>query len=247
MTIFSDQFNGQPFQIFSIYHLYGILSVILFSIFMVVILKKLDSEKANNFTRHFLAYVLIIQELSLSVWRMWHGHWEISTSLPLHLCGLGIIISAVMLWKKDEKLYDFLYFWGTAGATQALLQPNLSIYNFPHYRFLQFFVSHGFFVAAVIFATFILNFRPRFKSIYKAFVITNIFAFFIGIFNFASGSNYMFIAHKPETASILDFMGPWPLYLIPLEFIALFMFTIVYVPFLINDLIKKPVKVGIEN
>jgi len=246
-NFFNNDFQGASFQIFSTHHLYGILSVILFSLLMVFSLKKVNSPKINDIVRYFLAYALIIQEVSLSVWRLSVGRWELATSLPLHLCGLGIILSSVMLIKKDKKLYEFLYFWGTAGATQALLQPDLSTFGFPHYRFFQFFVSHGLLVAAVIFATFILNFRPKFKSIYKAFVITNIFAFFIGIFNFASDSNYMFLAHKPETASIMDFMGPWPLYIIPLEFIALFMFTIVYVPFMIKDLKTKSNRLEVEN
>jgi len=246
-NFFSRNFIGSPFQIFSTYHLYGILAIILFCIFMVVWLRKLNSNKINDIVRYTIACALLVQEVSLSIWRISIGTWQVSTSLPLHLCGIGIILSAFMLINKDNKHYDFLYFWGTAGATQALLQPDLSTYGFPHYRFFQFFISHGLFVSAIIFATFILNFRPKFKSIYKAFVITNVFAFFIGIFNFATNSNYMFLAHKPETASILDFMGPWPLYLIPLEFIALFMFTIAYLPFLVKDLITKSASIEMKN
>ena len=247
VQLFTDNFTGPGFQIFSTAHLYGLLGVLLFNIFMVMLLKKINSEKINNIIRYFIAIALVLQEASLSIWRMYHGRWEIATSLPFHLCGLGILFSAYMLMTKSKKLYEFLYFWGMAGATQALLQPNLSEFSFPHYRYFQFFVSHGLFFAAIIFATFILKFRPRFKSIYRAFVITNIFAIFIGVFNFATDANYMFIAHKPDTPSILDFMGPWPLYLIPLEFIALFLFTLVYVPFLVRDFLRKPLSVETKN
>ncbi|MBN2282055.1 MAG: TIGR02206 family membrane protein [Candidatus Marinimicrobia bacterium] len=244
---FDYNFKGEPFQIFSTYHLYGLLAVLFFAIFLIMALKKLNSAKTNEFVRYFLAAALLLQEVSLNLWRIWYGKWEVSTSLPLHLCGLGIILSSIMLVKKDYKLYEFLYFWGTAGATQALLQPDISNFGFPHYRFFQFFVSHGLLFASIIFATFVFNFRPKFKSIYKAFVITNIFAFFIGLFNFAVGSNYMFIAHKPDTPSILDFMGPWPLYILPLEFIALFLFTLVYIPFLVHDLVIKSASIETEN
>lgn len=231
----ADNFSGNAFELFSKPHLYGLLGVAVFNIFMVYILKLIDSDKMNIYFANALATLLILQELSLNIWRISIGQWSVATSLPFHLCGLGIIFSAFMLVRKDKKLYEFLYFWALAGASQAMLQPDIGIYGFPHYRFFQFFISHGLFFAAIIFATFIYGFRPKFRSIYKAFVITNVFAFFIGIFNFIFNSNYMFLAHKPETASILDFFGPWPLYIIPLEFITIFLFTLVYVPFWIKD------------
>lgn len=236
---FAKNFTGHAFELFSRAHLYGLLSVLLFNIFMAYGLRKINSDKINKCFGITLAILLILQELSLNIWRIFTGAWQVSTSLPLHLCGLGIILSAIMLVKRDKRLYEFLYFWAVAGATQAMLQPDIGNFGYPHYRYFQFFVSHGLFFSAIIFATFIYKFRPEFKSIYKAFVVTNIFGFFIAIFNFLSGSNYMFLAHKPETASLLDFLGPWPLYIIPLEFLALFLFTLVYLPFLLKDSLSK--------
>ncbi len=236
---FSANFMGNKFEIFSIAHINGLLITLMAIVMMVIILKKMNSMRLINMTRQFIAYGLIIQEVSLSIWRIAIGHWQISTSLPLQLCGTGILLSAVMLIRKSRMMYEFLYFWAIAGGIQALLQPNLTQYGFPHYRYFQFFVSHGLFIAAVVFATIFMNFRPRGKSIYKAFVVTNVFALIVGFINFILGSNYMFLAHKPETASILDFLGPWPLYIIPLELIALGMFTLVYLPFLIKDYLPK--------
>jgi uncharacterized membrane protein YwaF len=40
---------------------------------------------------------------------------------------------------------------------------------------------------------------------------------FVGLVNWAIGSNYMFIARKPDTPSLIDVLGPWPLYIIWLE------------------------------
>jgi len=49
--------------------------------------------------------------------------------------------------------------------------------------------------------------------------------------NMLLGSNYMYLAHKPATASAIDFLGPWPLYLLWLELIALALFLLMALPF----------------
>jgi hypothetical integral membrane protein (TIGR02206 family) len=63
---------------------------------------------------------------------------------------------------------------------------------------------------------------------------------FVGLVNWLIGSNYMFIAHPPETASLIDVLGPWPWYLLSLEGIAVVVFLLLYLPYLFIDLRRKP-------
>ena len=62
-------------------------------------------------------------------------------------------------------------------------------------------------------------------------------------FNQILGSNYLFIAHKPETASLIDVLGPWPWYILSLEVIGAVMCLLLYLPFAISDMRKKRVPV----
>lgn len=238
-TFFNYYYHGGDFNLFSISHINALLTLLLMNILMVYIIRKTQSEKISNIIRITLAIILLIQELSLSIWRLSYGEWRVATSLPLHLCGIAIILAAFMLFKKSKTIYEVVYFWAIAGATQALITPDIGQYGFPHYRYFQFFVSHGLLVTAVIYATFILKFRPSAKSIYKTFVITNIYMIIIGVFNFLTGSNYLFIAHKPETASLIDLMPPWPYYIIHLELLALILFSLCYLPFTFQYLFEK--------
>jgi len=43
----------------------------------------------------------------------------------------------------------------------------------------------------------------------------------------------MFLMEKPMGGSILDFLGPWPWYLLSLEFVGLLMLLLCYAPFAI--------------
>lgn len=55
--------------------------------------------------------------------------------------------------------------------------------------------------------------------------------------NILTGGNYMFLARKPSTASLLDVLGPHPWYLLALEVVAVVLFMLLYLPFAIK---KRP-------
>ena len=61
----------------------------------------------------------------------------------------------------------------------------------------------------------------------------------IFIFNLLIGSNYLFIAHKPETASLMDVLPPWPVYIVFVELIGIGVSLLLYAPYLWSDLRKK--------
>jgi hypothetical integral membrane protein (TIGR02206 family) len=144
-----------------------------------------------------------------------------------------------MLLNNNYLLFEINYFWGLGGAIQALLTPDIGIFGFPHYRFFQFFTSHGLIILAVLYMIFIADYRPKHKSIWKVFLITNGYMILMAGFNWLTGGNYLFICHKPENGSLMDFMGPWPWYILTLEFVGIISFYLYYSPVAIANLIKK--------
>jgi len=62
----------------------------------------------------------------------------------------------------------------------------------------------------------------------------------IGLVDYLTGVNYGFLLHKPEAASILDYLSDtrW-LYIMGLEGLALLFFALLYVPFLIVDFFRS--------
>ncbi|BFN36409.1 TIGR02206 family membrane protein [Fidelibacter multiformis] len=218
-----------PFILFGREHLSAIGLIILASIFIPVYVKKHVPEEKEYYIRLVLGILIWGQEISLNVYRVIYQEWDFSNSLPFHLCGFAILMLPVMLYKKSYALYEILYFWGLAGATQALLTPNIDV-GIPHYRFFQFFVSHGLIVFTVMYATVVWNYLPTLRSLAKASVLTLFLLIPIGLINILTHGNYFFIAHKPETASVLDYFGPWPLYLLPMIGMGVIMFLVVYTP-----------------
>ena len=58
-----------------------------------------------------------------------------------------------MLIFKNRPIYEFAYFLGITACANYLLTPDLGIYGFPTYRFIQTFISHGFVITAAIYMT----------------------------------------------------------------------------------------------
>jgi hypothetical integral membrane protein (TIGR02206 family) len=146
-------------------------------------------------------------------------------------------LAAVLLATRSRTLFEVLYFWGFAGATQAMLTPDLqtSGFNFPHFVYWIFWTSHGVIWWAVIFAAAAWGYRPTWGSIPRVFLITNLVLAAVGLVNWATGGNYMYVARKPDYATLLDYLGPWPWYIIPLQLIGLVAFVLVYLPYALRD------------
>jgi hypothetical integral membrane protein (TIGR02206 family) len=169
------------------------------------------------------------------LWNWWAGIWSLAYTLPLHLCTLANLLAPLMLWRRSYTLYQVLYFWGMAGVTQALLTPDIGLYGFPHFVFIIFFTSHGATIASVLFAAIADGYRPYWRSIPLVALITIGFMAFAGLVNWLTGGNYLFIARPPGTASLIDFLGPWPWYILSLTVIGMAVFVVVYLPYALRD------------
>ena len=232
--------NGpQPFVFFSPQHWGALLVILALAMLLYFNRNWFRKPRIDHRFRWILAAALLLQELSISLWRLSQGLWTASNSLPLHLCGAAIFIGAITLVRPSYRLYEILYFWGLGGAVQALLQPTLGEFGFPHFRYFQFFVGHGLIVLVGLYLTWVGEQRPRHRSVWQVWGWTNLYLVIIAFVNWLVDGNYLFICYKPPTGSILDFFGPWPWYVLVLEVVALVSFYIYYSPFAIADLIRR--------
>lgn len=193
-------------------------------------LKIRSHPKLKRIIRLLLVFILLCSEAGLQVWYLSQDVWKSSSSLPLELCGITLLLSVIMLITRSRLLYSFLYFAGIGGAFIALITPNL-VYPYPHFRFLLFFVAHGAIILASLYMTWIEGYKPTWKSLFFTMICLNVVAAFVWVINYLLDSNYMFLAHKPSTYSVLDYFGPYPYYLLVEELFAFLVFLIMYLMF----------------
>lgn len=180
--------------------------------------ERLRQPSANRAARRSLAALLAGSEAALQISYAIGGGWDVY-SLPFELCSITLWLSAVLLLTGNRKLYEVSFFLGTLGATQALLTPNLSA-TFPEFGYFHFFIAHIAIVAANVYMTVVERLRPTFASVLRALAWLHVLAIPAALANLAFGTNFMYLARKPNTASLLDLLGPWPWYLLQLEVVA---------------------------
>ena len=231
--------NIEAVYLFSTSHVVAIFTIIAFTVIISQLFRKPQLEKYRVIFRYTFFFVFLVEEILYKIWRIAIFHSPIRENLSLNLCAITIILLMIVLINKNERLFELTYFWGLAGATQAILTPDIGQYGFPHFRFFQFFLSHGSIVAVVVFLTVVEGLKPKKGSIKRVFIMTNAYALVIFLVNYILGTNYLFISRKPVTASALDLLGPWPWYILSLEGIALVLFVIMYSPFIISKFVQK--------
>ena len=119
-----------------------------------------------------------------------------------------------------------------------MLTPDIVV-DFPTIWFLIFFIGHGAAIVSVIFLTLALGMRPWPRSLLRAFLWSNVYLLCAGFVDYLLNANYGYLCEKPQRGSLLDYLGPWPLYIGGLEIVAAFTFFILYLPFLIADSFHK--------
>ena len=238
IEFFDPNYTGAPFDLYGTGHLIFLAIDVVIILFLIFGWKN-PSEKAKRNTRYLLAATLFIWEGAYHVWNIVNGTWSVQEHVPLHACSVMVWTGIYMLLTKNYTIYEFSYFLGMGGAMQAILTPEAGIYGLPHFRAMQTLIVHSTLVIAPIYMSAIEGFRPTWKSFKHVAIGVNLYMLFVYFINLLLDSNYMYLIHKPETASLLDVLGPWPWYILSLEVLGFAIFFLLYLPYFIKDLRAK--------
>lgn len=236
-----DPYDASPFIAFSTSHMISMFIIVLLVLLLFLFRHSLRrlSERSSRLLRIGLASAMIGSEIVLQLWYVYGGIWSLQTSLPLELCSLTLLLSALLLLTRTRWLYSAVLFAGIAGALMAIVTPNLG-YAYAHFRFIQFFTAHAMIILALLYMTWVEQFRPGWRSVAGSMIFVNIAALVVYAADVLLGANYMFLRHKPNTPSVLDMLGPYPVYILGEEVLALVLFTLLYIVlFAIPDRVKQ--------
>lgn len=215
MEWFGGSYKENPFIMFSANHLIMLAFLLIISAWIFLFRTKLRAKDWRS-SEIGLAILLTLFEVTYYVWLIRNRIWHVSDSLPLELCSISLLLTIILLLTKKKWVYEILLFTGLLGATQALVTP-LLYYDFPHFRFLHFFFTHFMMIWVPLYFTWVKGYRPTIWSVVKLLLFLNVLLPIIMAVNKLVNGNYMFLRHKPESASLLDYLGPYPNYIFSME------------------------------
>ena len=230
--------DSPEFHAFGLAHLVVILLTIGLPFFLAFTVHRTKSRFLERSICFAISALLLVNYVGYLIVARHFGVTQWYKALPLQLCDWAMFVIVVALWTGNRRWLELAYFWGIGGTLQAILTPNLR-YGFPDLRFISFFVAHSGIIIGIVFLMLIYGFRPRPGGVLRTFLWTEIYFVVAFTFNLLTGENYGFLLHKPEAASLLDFLSDSRLpYLIEFHLLAWLFFAVLYAPFAIVDLIR---------
>ena len=216
------------FHLFGPAHLFILFAVISLAAILALVHRRLPP--GSKTVRLTLASALLADSAVFYAYQITQGQLTFPDHLPLELCDASLCLVILALFTLNKLVFDLAYYGALAGATMALLTPNLWE-DFPSFSTIQFFVDHGLIVVGALFLAWSGLARPRSGSVRRAMIAVNLFAVCVGTFDYAFKTDYMYLRAKPPNTSLLDVLGPWPWYLAATEFVACGVFLLLYLPF----------------
>lgn len=216
------------FQLFGLTHLAIIASVPLIAWLLALWTRKQPTLAAP--IRITAGALLLINELIWYGFKIQKGWFLFPGNIPLQLCDLILWLTVIAMIFRAQFAFELAFFAGLIGASMAVLTPDLWE-PFPTYPTVYFFLAHCGIVICILYMLFSKTMRPLPGCLWRAMIALNIYTAVIGLFNWIFKTNYMYLCQKPTNASLMDYFGPWPLYLVTAQLFALAFFTLLWLPF----------------
>ncbi len=224
-------FEETAFTAYSLEHFYPMFFFFILGCISIIFAKR----KLNITQQRRFGVLLALIPFCGVFFRMYYaykvGNFSLQSELPLHLCRLLGIAAPFIMYSKNRYVLGMFYFWTLAGTLNANLTPDLPE-GFPTLSYISYWTLHSGLVLVALYSVFVYRLRVHIKDMVNVFWATNVFLVIIHLINFVIGSNYFYTMHKPPAASLLDYMGPWPWYILSGEIMVFILMGLVYIPFL---------------
>ncbi|MCB9596102.1 MAG: TIGR02206 family membrane protein [Sandaracinaceae bacterium] len=145
--------------------------------------------------------------------------------LPAELCNALFFIGAFALWTDSKVAHEIVFFWTFAGTVHALITPTPNE-GWPSLEYVRYFAAHGLLVLTAVYAVVALDKVVTRWSLLRAAIALQVWEAIVAVVDWTLDQNFMYLKRPPPSPTLIDALGPWPVYLVSLEAIGLISFAI---------------------
>jgi len=143
---------------------------------------------------------------------VWTGQWHPQDNLEMQLCGFSRILAILLLVFRQNWAFYPLFFWGIVGGLHAFLTPQYTAGS-SDLLFWEYNLAHAGIMIAPLYYYFVHRFEIQRWTWAKMLLVNVLLMLPVGLVNYATGANYMFLSQKPVAENPF-IVGEWPTYIL---------------------------------
>lgn len=214
----------------SLQHVLPILLGVSLTYLLIAYSQRFFNQKQKAQTVHLLACFVSFTIICFHAYRIAYDNYNFKTDLPLYLCSLLALIIPLFTYFKKYWMFEILVFWIIGGTLQGVITPDIAV-GIPSFDYFRYWIVHLGLLSVIFYFIFVLEMKPRLKSVFKSFFALQLYVVLMVIINYALDANYFYLNEKPKSASLLDYFGDWPYYIIVGQLVIIPLFLLIYLPF----------------
>lgn len=142
--------------------------------------------------------LVLFMTLSNHIILLINDSWTLKSNLPIHLCSVSALICCFIgFTKKNQLLFEFLFYAGIIGGLLSILTPQITLYNEYYFFYIMFYFKHASIIAIPLFMRYGLNMKLTKFSWLKVFGLVNLLLLFVLPINTLIDSNYLYVSRPP--------------------------------------------------
>lgn len=199
-------------ELFGGVHL-GLLGLsVLLGVGAVLGVRRIRGSAAEVTATRSAGWALLLFSTGWLVWGLLPGNWDIEQSLPLHYSDALRFITAVALIRRSRWAVAISYYWGLTLNPQAMVTPHPTQLELSSGSSVVYWGLHIAVLLAPLVLIWGLGHRPSWRDFSWGYGTALLWAALVMPLNALLGTNYAFLNEQPDGASVLDALGPWPVY-----------------------------------
>ncbi len=212
---------------FSVQHIVPILLCIIFGGLLIGLAKKKLNYNQQKTLFSYLGWLVCLSVILFHVNLALSGNYNLKGDLPLFLCSFMALFIPVFTSTLKYWLFEIFVFWIIAGTSHGIITPDVGG-TYPDFEYFRYWIVHLGLYIIIFYAIIVFKMKPKLASVFKAVVAIQFYIILMALINYFLGANYSYLNHKPVSASVLDYLGEWPTYIIVIELLMIPYFLLIY-------------------